>query len=110
MRCSGKRPHRSFYAHVGDVQTPVEARMTSTEALGQAGLVARGAAAPSRAADSLLALQCPGGHWQGLVEAAANLEAEYVFVNRLLGRQRSEQERRMAERLPAAAQAERGGA
>jgi hypothetical protein len=37
-------------------------------------------AAVTRAADGLLALQCPGGHWQGLVEAAANLEIEGDFV------------------------------
>src|SRR5262249_15678644 len=82
--------------------------MTSTEPLGQVGLMARVDAAASRAVDSLLALQCPGGHWQGLVEAAANLEAEYVFVNRLLGRQRAEQERRMADRLLATQQADGG--
>src|SRR5262249_21142097 len=82
--------------------------MTSTEPLGQVGLMARVDAAASRAVDSLLALQCPGGHWQGLVEAAANLEAEYVFVNRLLGRQRPEQDRRMAERLLATQQADGG--
>jgi squalene-hopene/tetraprenyl-beta-curcumene cyclase len=82
--------------------------MRSTEPLGQAGLVARVDAAMTRTADSLLALQCPGGHWQGLIEAAANLEAEYVFVNRLLGRQRPEQDRRMAERLLATQQADGG--
>jgi squalene-hopene/tetraprenyl-beta-curcumene cyclase len=84
--------------------------MTSTEPLGQAGVLARIDAAVARAADGLLALQCPGGYWQGLVEAAANLEAEYVFVNRLLGRQRPEQDRRMRERLLATQQADGGWA
>ena len=82
--------------------------MTSTERWGQAGMVARIDAAVTRAADALLAVQCPGGYWQGLVEAAANLEAEHVFVNRLLGRQRPEQDRRMAERLLATQQADGG--
>ncbi len=82
--------------------------MTSTDALGRTELVTRVDAAVTRATEALLGLQCSAGHWQGLVEAAANLEAEFVFVNRLLGRQRPEQERRMAERLLATQQADGG--
>jgi squalene-hopene/tetraprenyl-beta-curcumene cyclase len=84
--------------------------MTGSEPLAQAGLVARVDAAVSRAAEALLARQCPGGYWQGLVEAAANLEAEHVFVNRLLGRPRPEQDRRMAERLLATREGDGGWA
>lgn len=62
----------------------------------------------ARASRALLAQQCPAGYWQGRVEGAAHLEAEYVFVNRLLGRQRPEQDRRMAERLLATQQADGG--
>src|SRR5262249_57398587 len=62
----------------------------------------------ARATGALLALQCPGGFWQGVVEGAANLEAEYVFIHRLLGRQRPEQDGRMAERLLATQQPDGG--
>jgi squalene-hopene/tetraprenyl-beta-curcumene cyclase len=74
----------------------------------EAGLGARVDDAIDRATRALLDRQCSGGYWQGVVEAAANLEAEYVFVNRLLGRQRPEQERRMADRLLATQQADGG--
>ena len=73
--------------------------MGASEIVGQEGLHARVDGAIARASRALLDLQCPAGYWQGLVEAAGNLEAEYVFANRLLGRQRPEQDRRMAERL-----------
>src|SRR5262245_20224037 len=82
--------------------------MTSTEPLGQAGVMARVGAAAGRAVDNILALQGPGGPWQGLVEAAATLEAQYIFVGRLLGRHGPEQDRRMAERLLATQQADGG--
>ncbi len=64
----------------------------------------------ARATGALLSRQHPAGHWQGVVEAAANLEAEYLFVNRLVGRQRPEQEARMAERLLATQGADGGWA
>src|SRR5262249_45146591 len=70
-----------------------------------AGRVDEAIAGASRA---LLALQCPGGHWQGLVEGAATHEAEDGVVNRLLGRQRPEHDRRMADRLLATQQADGG--
>lgn len=73
--------------------------MTVHEAQDDAGLRDRVDAAIARARERLLALQQSRGHWQGVVEAAPNLEAEYVFVNRLLGRDRADADRRMAERL-----------
>src|SRR5262245_10761710 len=82
--------------------------MTSIEALERTELVTRLDSAVTRATEHLLALQRSGEHWQGLVEAAANLEAEYVFVHRLLGRQRPERERGVVERLLATQQADGG--
>ncbi len=73
--------------------------MSASRSVAGQDLVGRVDAAVARACEALLALQCPGGYWQGIIEGAASLEAEYVFVNRLLGRQRPEQERRMADRL-----------
>src|SRR5262245_66111773 len=82
--------------------------MTSIEALERTELVTRLDSAVTRATEHVLALQRSGGHWQGLVEAAANLEAEYVFVHRLLGRQRPERERGVVERLLETQQADGG--
>src|SRR5262245_24766482 len=82
--------------------------MTSLEALERTELVTRLDSAVTRATERLLALQCSGGQWQGLVEAAANLEAEYIFVHRLLGRPRPERERGAVERLLATQQADGG--
>jgi squalene-hopene/tetraprenyl-beta-curcumene cyclase len=73
--------------------------MNAGEPIQRSGLGERLDAAIARATAALLARQYPGGHWQGVVEAAANLEAEYLFVNRLVGRERPEEEARMAERL-----------
>jgi squalene-hopene/tetraprenyl-beta-curcumene cyclase len=73
--------------------------MTGSEPIGWSDLGERLDGAIARATDALLARQYAAGHWQGVVEAAANLEAEYVFVSRLLGRRRPEHESRMVERL-----------
>ena len=73
--------------------------MSGGEPSGRSGVAERLDDAIARATDALLARQYAAGHWQGVIEAAANLEAEYVFVNRLLGRHRPEQESRMVERL-----------
>src|SRR5262249_43437321 len=89
---------------------PVEGRMGASEVVEQQGLAAGVDETIARASRALLSVQCPGGYWQGLVEAAANLEAEYVFANRLLGRQRPEQDRRMVERLLALQQDDGGWA
>ena len=56
----------------------------------------------------LLDIQQPRGCWQGPVEASAAMEAEYVFVNRLLVRERADIDRRMVERLLALQQPEGG--
>src|SRR5262249_41473958 len=87
---------------------PVEGRMGVSEIVGQQGLDARVDEAIARASGALLTLQYPAGYWQGLVESAPHLEAQYVFANRLLGRQRPEQDRRMAERLLALQQGDGG--
>lgn len=85
--------------------------MTADEAGGRLDDVrARVDVAIARAQAQLLALQQSRGQWQGVVEAAPNLEAEYVFVNRLLGRDRADADRRMAERLLALQGADGGWA
>lgn len=73
--------------------------MTADHAQLDPGLRTRVDGAVTRAQERLLAQQQSRGQWQGVVEAAPNLEAEYVFVNRLLGRDRADDDRRMAERL-----------
>ena len=50
--------------------------MGASEIVGQEGLHARVDGAIARASRALLDLQCPAGYWQGLVEAAGNLEAD----------------------------------
>ncbi len=84
--------------------------MGASEVVEQQGLAARVDESIARASRALLSVQCPAGYWQGVVEGAAHLEAEYVFANRLLGRQRSEQDRLMAERLLALQQDDGGWA
>jgi squalene-hopene/tetraprenyl-beta-curcumene cyclase len=85
-----------------------EADMSASELLQDRAHAGRVDEAIARATSALLALQCPGGFWQGVVHGAANLEAEYVFLHRLLGRQRPEQDRRMADRLLATQQLDGG--
>src|SRR5215470_11587139 len=85
-----------------------EADMSASELLQDRAHAGRVDEAIARATGALLALQCPGGFWQGVVQGAANLEAEYVFIHQLLGRQRPEQDRRMAERLLATQQPDGG--
>ena len=82
---------------------PVEGRMGASEVVEQQGLAARVDETITRASRALLSVQCPAGTGRVSSRSAAHLEAEYVFVNRLLGRQRPEQDRRMAERLLATA-------
>jgi squalene-hopene/tetraprenyl-beta-curcumene cyclase len=65
------------------------------------GLAGRVTTAIARATESLLARQHARGHWQAPVEASAQMEARYVFFNRMLGRDRSDLETRVAERLVA---------
>jgi squalene-hopene/tetraprenyl-beta-curcumene cyclase len=63
------------------------------------GLEARVAQTIARAEAWLLAEQHPSGYWQAPLEANVTMEAEYVFLNRLLGRDRTDIERRLADRL-----------
>ncbi len=46
------------------------------------------------------------GYWHAPLEANATMEAEYVFFNRMLGRQKPDRERRMADRLLATQRAD----
>jgi squalene-hopene/tetraprenyl-beta-curcumene cyclase len=54
------------------------------------------------------ALQHPHGYWHAPLEANVTMEAQYVFFNRLLGRQRADLDRQMADRLLALQQADGG--
>jgi squalene-hopene/tetraprenyl-beta-curcumene cyclase len=63
------------------------------------GLVARAAEAIRRASEWLFAAQHPRGYWQAPLEANPTMEAELVFFNRLLGRDKPDLDRRMADRL-----------
>jgi squalene-hopene/tetraprenyl-beta-curcumene cyclase len=63
------------------------------------GLAGRAAGAATRASQYLFATQHARGYWHAPLEANATMEAEYVFFNRLLGREKPELERRLAERL-----------
>jgi squalene-hopene/tetraprenyl-beta-curcumene cyclase len=45
------------------------------------------------------AAQHPHGYWHAPLEANVTMEAQYVFFNRLMGRQRPDLDRKMAERL-----------
>ena len=53
-------------------------------------------------------LQHPHGYWHAPLEANVTMEAQYVFFNRLMGRQRPELDRQMADRLLALQQADGG--
>ena len=70
------------------------------------GLVARAAEAIRRASEWLYATQHPRGYWHAPLEANATMEAEFVFFNRMLGRDKPELDRQMAERLLAIQQAD----
>jgi squalene-hopene/tetraprenyl-beta-curcumene cyclase len=54
------------------------------------------------------ASQHPHGYWHAPLEANVTMEAQYVFFNRLLGRQRPDLDAKMAERLLALQQADGG--
>ncbi len=70
------------------------------------GLRARAGQAIARATQHLAAAQHPHGYWHAPLEANVTMEAEYVFFNRMLGRERADVDRRMAERLLALQQAD----
>jgi len=72
-----------------------------TSVAAAAGLGERVDGAIALATDRLLVQQRPHGFWQGRVESAASLEAEYLLLLRLLGRRRPETEAPIVERLRA---------
>src|SRR5437867_10637960 len=83
-----------------------EGRLTLVGGTAGEGLAARVAQAITRASQYLFATQHPSGYWHAPLEANATMEAEYVFFNRMLGRERPDLDRRMAERLLALQQAD----
>src|SRR5213594_3271417 len=83
-----------------------EGRLTLVGGTAGESLAARVAQAITRASQYLFATQHARGYWHAPLEANATMEAEYVFFNRLLGRERPDVERRLAERLLALQQAD----
>ncbi len=70
------------------------------------GLGQRAAQAAGRASQYLFATQHARGYWHAPLEANVTMEAEYVFMNRMLGRDKPDLDRRMAERMLALQQAD----
>src|SRR5437016_10845227 len=83
-----------------------EGRLTLVGGSAGEGLPVRVPQAIARASQYLFATQHARGYWHAPLEANATMEAEYVFFNRLLGRERPDVERRLAERLLALQQAD----
>lgn len=73
---------------------------------GRESLGGRAAQAVARATQYLVATQHARGYWHAPLEANATMEAEYVFFNRILGREKPDLDRRMAERMLATQQAD----
>src|SRR5438034_607550 len=97
------RDHRRASGHGGGGQGSMssEGRLVlvgGTEAADD-GLRARAGQAIARATQYLVTTQHPHGYWHAPLEANVTMEAEYVFFNRMLGRERADLDRRMAERL-----------
>lgn len=85
--------------------------MSSTLVLVEGGAGAHGLAervtpAIERATSWFLDRQDARGYWCAPLEANATMEAEYVFFNRMLGRQKPDHDRRMADRLLATQRAD----
>src|SRR3989454_528058 len=104
------RDHRGARGHGrgGQGSMSSEGRLVlvgGTEAA-DGGLRARAGQAIARATQHLAAAQHPHGYWHAPLEANVTMEAEYVFFNRMLGRERADVDRRMAERLLALQQAD----
>ncbi|MGH7818651.1 MAG: squalene--hopene cyclase, partial [Candidatus Binatia bacterium] len=57
------------------------------------------AAAIGRAQERFLAVQHPQGYWHAPLEANVTMDAQYVFFNRFLGRERPEAERRILDHV-----------
>src|SRR5438034_7085683 len=65
------------------------------------GLRARAGQAIARATQYLVTTQHPHGYWHAPLEANVTMEAEYVFFNRMLGRERADHDGLLAEHRPA---------
>ena len=76
---------------------------TDTDAEGLGGRVRQ---AVARATQYLTATQHARGYWHAPLEANATMEAEYIFFNRLLHRERPDLDHRIVERLVALQQAD----
>jgi len=84
-----------------------EGQLVLVEEHGHDGtLVPRVSDAIDAARRHLYGLQHPHGYWHAPLEANVTMEAQFVFFNRLLGRQRSDLDRKMVERLVALQQAD----
>src|SRR5439155_13714947 len=83
-----------------------EGRLTLVGGSTGEGLPVRVPQAIARASQWLVATQHARGYWHAPLEANATMEAEYVFFNRLLGREKPDLDRRMAERMLALQQAD----
>jgi squalene-hopene/tetraprenyl-beta-curcumene cyclase len=82
-----------------------EGRLALVERGGD-GLAARAAEAVTRASEHLFATQHARGYWHAPLEANVTMEAEYFFFNRMLGRDKADLERRLADRMLALQQAD----
>ena len=59
------------------------------------GLIARAREAVGRSREFLLRRQASEGHWHFSMEANATMDAQYIFFNRLFGREMPAEEKRI---------------
>ncbi len=85
-----------------------EAPERRAEPNGGADLAAGLARAIERAQSRFLSLQSPRGYWHAPLEANVTMDAQYVFFNRFMRRERPDVERRLIEHLRDTQQAEGG--
>lgn len=85
-----------------------EARDLREESSGGSDLAAAVARGIERAQRRFLSLQSPQGYWQAPLEANVTMDSQYVFFNRLMGRERPDIERRLIGHLRDTQQAEGG--
>jgi squalene-hopene/tetraprenyl-beta-curcumene cyclase len=83
-----------------------EGRLALVEAAPEEGLGGQVAQAIARATRYLGETQHALGYWQAPLEANVTMEAEYIFFNRILGREKPDIESRLADRLVALQQAD----
>lgn len=72
------------------------------------GLLARAREAVAKSREFLLRRQAAEGHWHFSMEANATMDAQYIFFNRLLGREMPAEEKRLALHLLATQGADGG--